>query len=126
MGTSLRSYADLAQLIDAYTGGVGLSTHSRTRFDARGDCVPFISFNGKCLLRNQDRMFDIIAEVLHRYQYTDLARLKNLLREYRAGLESMVIHNGHRLAISLASRKESLNLWSLLGPNIKRVSSPMS
>jgi hypothetical protein len=52
-------------------------------------------------------MFDIIAEVLHHYQYTDLARLKNLLREYRAGLESMVIHNGHRLAISLASRKFS-------------------
>jgi Zn-dependent M16 (insulinase) family peptidase len=107
MGTRMRSYADMAQLIDAYTGGIGLSTHSRTRFDSAGDCVPFISFNGKCLLRNQDRMFDIIAEVLHHYQYTDLARLRNLLREYRAGLESMVIHNGHRLAISLASRKFS-------------------
>ena len=107
MGTRVRSYEDMAQLIDAYTGGIGLSTHSRTRFDSAGGCVPFISFNGKCLLRNLDRMFDIIRELLHRYQYTDLVRLKNLLREYRAGLESMVIHNGHRLAISLASRKFS-------------------
>jgi len=107
MGTSVRNYADMAQLIDAYTGGIGLSTHSRTRFDTAGDCVPFISFNGKCLLRNQDRMFDIIREVLHHYEFTDRARLKNLLLEYRAGLESMVIHNGHRLAISLASRKFS-------------------
>ena len=107
MGTSIRGYAEMAQLIDAYTGGIGLSTHSRTRFDTAGDCVPFISFNGKCLLRNQDRMFDIIQEVLHNYKFTDLARLKNLLLEYRAGLESMVIHNGHRLAISLASRKFS-------------------
>jgi len=107
MGTSMRNYADLAQRIDAYTGGVGLATHSRTRFGAAGACVPFISFNAKCLLRNQDRMFDIIQEVLHHYEFSDLARLKNLLLEYRAGLESMVIHNGHRLAISLASRKFS-------------------
>ncbi len=107
MGTSIRNYDEMAQLIDAYTGGIGLAAHSRTRFDTAGVCMPFISFNAKCLLRNQDRMFDISQEVLHHYEFTDLARLKNLLLEYRAGLESMVIHNGHRLAISLASRKFS-------------------
>jgi Zn-dependent M16 (insulinase) family peptidase len=107
MGTSIRDYADMAQRIDAYTGGIGLSTHSRTRFDNAGNCVPFISFNGKCLLRNQSQMFDIIQEVLHHHEFVDHTRLKNLLLEYRAGLESMVIHNGHRLAISLASRKFS-------------------
>ena len=52
-------------------------------------------------------MFDIIRELLHQYDFSDTARLKNLLLEYRAGLESMVIHNGHRLAISLASRRFS-------------------
>jgi len=52
-------------------------------------------------------MFDIIQEVLHQHEFADLSRLKNLLLEYRAGLESMVIHSGHRLAISLASRKFS-------------------
>jgi len=107
MGTRIRNYADMAQRIDAYTGGIGLSTHSRTRFDPAGDCLPFISFNGKCLARNQGQMFDIIQEVLHQYEFTDLSRLKSLLLEYRAGLESMVIHNGHRLAMSLASRNFS-------------------
>jgi Zn-dependent M16 (insulinase) family peptidase len=52
-------------------------------------------------------MFDIIQELLHHSDFSDLPRLKNLLLEYRAGLESMVIHNGHRLAISLASRNLS-------------------
>jgi len=117
MGTRSRNYAELAQLIDAHTGGIGLSTHSRTRFDPAGECVPFISFNGKCLLRKQDRMFDIIRELLHEYDFSDTTRLKNLLLEYRAGLESMVIHNGHRLAISLASRRFSSSralgeIWS--------------
>ena len=107
MGTTIRDYAEMARRIDAYTGGIGLSTHARTRFDGPGDCIPFISFNGKCLLRNRDQMFDIIQELLHHSDFSDLTRLKNLLLEYRAGLESMVVHNGHRLAISLASRNLS-------------------
>jgi hypothetical protein len=107
MGTAVHDYAEMARRIDAYTGGIGLSTHARTRFDGPGDCIPFVSFNAKCLFRNQDQMFDIIQELLHQPDFSDLTRLKNLLLEYRAGLESMVIHNGHRLAISLASRNLS-------------------
>ena len=107
MGTAVRDYAEMARRIDAYTGGIGLSTHARTRFDGLGDCVPFVSFTAKSLLRNQDQMFDIIQELLHQSDFCDLTRLKNLLLEYRAGLESMVIQNGHRLAISLASRNLS-------------------
>jgi len=107
MGTATRDYAEMARRIHAYTGGIGLSTHARTRFDPAGNCVPFISVNGKCLFRNQDRMFDIIQELLHHADFSDLTRLRNLLLEYRAGLESMVIHSGHRLAISLASRNLS-------------------
>ncbi len=107
MGTTQRDYAEMAQRIDAYTGGVGLSTHARTRFDGTGDCVPFISFNGKCLLRNREPMFDIIQELLHHSDFSDLTRMKSILLEYRAGLESMVIPSGHRLAISLAARNLS-------------------
>ena len=107
MGTTKRDYAEMAQRIDAYTGGIGFSTHARTRFDDIGDCVPFISFNGKCLLRNQEPMFDIIQELLHHSDFSNLTRLKSILLEYRAGLEAMVIHSGHRLAISLAARNLS-------------------
>ena len=107
MGTAVRDYAEMARRIDAYTGGIGLSTHARTRFDGAGECTPFVSINAKCLDRNRDQMFDILQELLHQSDLSDLSRLKNLLLEYRAGLESMVIHNGHRLAISLASRNLS-------------------
>ena len=107
MGTRQRDYVEMARRVDLYTGGVGLSSHARTRFDTAGDCLPFVSFNAKCLFRNQQHMFDIIREMLHEYDFSDLERLKNLLLEYRAGMESAVIHNGHRLAISLASRNFS-------------------
>ena len=113
VGTAMHEYTDMAQRIDLYTGGITLSTHARTGFDSSGNCVPFVSFNGKCLNRNREHMFEIVAELIHQPSYSDCARLKNLLLEYRAALESMVVGNGHRLAISLASR--NLSVTSSLG-----------
>jgi Zn-dependent M16 (insulinase) family peptidase len=107
MGTSKHDYTEMAQRIDAYTGGVGLSAHPRTRYDDDGGCLPFIAMNSKCLDRNQEPMFDIIQELIHHFDFSNFSRLKSLLLEYKAGLESMIVHNGHRLAISLASRKFS-------------------
>jgi Zn-dependent M16 (insulinase) family peptidase len=108
IGTSLHDYTEMVRRIAAHTGGMGLSTHSRTRYDQNGTCLPFISFSAKCLVRNQEKMFEIIQELIAHFDFSDHARLKNLLVEYRAGLQSMIVHNGHRLAISVASRNFSL------------------
>ena len=106
-GTTIHDYSQMARRIDAYTGGVGLATHARTRYDDKGSCLPFISFSGKCLVRNQEKMFEIIQELIAHFDFSDYSRLKNLLNEYRAGFESAIVHNGHRLAISAASRNFS-------------------
>jgi Zn-dependent M16 (insulinase) family peptidase len=104
MGTDSCDYAQMARRMDLYTGGIGFSANARTRFDDDGNCLPFISFSGKCLNRNQERMFDILHELSSRLDFSDHQRLRQLVLEYRAGLEAAVVHNGHRLAISLASR----------------------
>ncbi|MEE8399652.1 MAG: insulinase family protein, partial [Desulfobacterales bacterium] len=96
------------QRIATYTGGISLSAQARTGFDNSGNCIPIVSFSGKCLDRNQEPMFEIVEELLCQYDFSDLSRLKTLLLEYKAGLESMVIPGGHRLAMSLASRSFSL------------------
>ena len=106
-GTAIHDYSEMARRIDAYTGGIGLATNARTRYDNDGSCLPFISFSGKCLVRNQQKMFEIIQELIAHFDFSDHARLKNLLNEYRAGLQSAIVHNGHRLAISAASRNFS-------------------
>jgi Zn-dependent M16 (insulinase) family peptidase len=107
IGTTRRDYTEVARRIDAVTGGVGLSAHARTGFDGAGACIPFVALSAKSLLRNLTPMFDIVAELLACLDFSDTARLKNLLLEYRSGLESMIVPNGHRLAISLASRRFS-------------------
>ena len=117
IGTTEYDYTAMANRIDLYTGGVSLAAHSRTRFDDNGNCIPFLSFNAKSLDRNQEPMLAIVEELIFKSDFSNLSRLKNLLMEYRASLESMVIHNGHRLAISLASRNFSTTrnlseIWS--------------
>lgn len=117
LGTARRDYAELARFLDRYTGGVGLSAQARTRYEGRGDCVPFVTLTGKCLNRNEDRLFEIIGELLTESAFSDLGRMRTLLLEYRAGLESSVVSNGHGLAMSLAARnfspaRQLVEIWS--------------
>lgn len=109
MGTNVHDYTEIARLVDAYTGGIGMSPSVRTGFDDAGNCIPFLSFGGKCLDRNQPKMFDIIEEFVTKYDFSNLSRLKTLLLEYKASLEATVVNSGHRYAISLASRNLSLS-----------------
>ena len=106
IGTSRHSYNEIAQLIDLYTGGIGLSINAGANFADTDEnaCLPIMSFAAKCLSRNQKKMFELIDELLCEYRFSDMKRLKQLLLEYRSNMESSVVSSGHRYAISLASR----------------------
>ncbi len=107
LGTKKRDYVSLARAISAVSGGIGLDCHVRTSYAPSQGFLPFVSFNGKCLNRNITPFFDLIKECAFDYDFSDQDRLKSLLMEYRAGLESGVVQNGHMLAISLAGRNFS-------------------
>ena len=106
-GTAIHDFAAMARRIDLYTGGIIMSANARQHYSASGRCLPYITLNGKSLFRNQAHLFDILSEFLLSYRFTDLTRLKSLMLEYKAAMEAMIVHNGHRLAISLASRNFS-------------------
>ncbi|MFZ2633908.1 MAG: insulinase family protein [Desulfosalsimonadaceae bacterium] len=105
-GTAKHTYAEIAHLLDLYTGGMGLSVVAGTSFDTarENDCMPMMTFSAKCLSRNIEKMYDLIRELLCEFAFTDHQRLKNLLLEYRSDMESSVVSSGHRFAMSLASR----------------------
>ena len=107
VGTKNYSYEDLARRIDATTGGIGLSANARTLYDGSGSLMPFVAFSAKCLNRNLEEMYLLLNELLLAFNFEDQRRLRVLLAEYQAGMESAIIHNGHRLAISLSSRNFS-------------------
>ncbi len=104
MGTAAKDYVELARYLDRYTGGLGLAVQAHRRFDDQGPTLPMVTIGGKCLDRNRDRLYDVLGELLHRIAFDDLEQLKRVIMEFRAMQEAAVVHNGHRLAISLASR----------------------
>jgi presequence protease len=105
-GTTRHSYGEIGQLIDLYTGGIGVSVNVGAGFmdPSPASCLPYLWFNAKCLSRNIDHMFDLGTELLCLTDFSDLGLLKRLLLEYRSNLESAVVSSGHMFAISLASR----------------------
>jgi Zn-dependent M16 (insulinase) family peptidase len=104
IGTQRRDYVEMVRRINTHMGGLGFSAAARTPIGAAGQSLPLVFLGAKCLQRNVDQMFDIVAELLSEADFSDQNRLGTLLAEYRAGLETAVIHTGHRLAISLAAR----------------------
>ncbi len=108
-GTTRHSYGEIGQLIDLYTGGIGVSVNAGAGFidPSPASCFPFLWFNAKCLSRNIDNMFDLGTELLCCNDFSDTSLLKRLILEYRSILESAVVSSGHMLAISLASRNFS-------------------
>jgi len=103
-GTKKNSYDKIAAFMDLYTGGVSISPFSGTYFSKEAQSHSFIAVQGKALDRNIDKLFDLIKECLEEYNFQDFERLKNLLLQYKAGMEASIVSTGHRYAISLSSR----------------------
>ncbi|MCB9480376.1 MAG: insulinase family protein [Desulfobacteraceae bacterium] len=106
-GTKQRDYIDFTRKVDAVTGGFGLAPLVRTSVFDNNSVFSGISFGTKCLERYQKDMFELISELIRDYSFDDTKRIKSLLLQFRSGLESAVVQNGHKLAISLASRNLS-------------------
>ncbi|MFU8770418.1 MAG: insulinase family protein, partial [Desulfotignum sp.] len=103
-GTRTRSYVEMAEKMDRFTGGVTLSPFSGSYFDKEADSHVFLALQGKALDRNIPHLFDIINDFVLAYGFIDLDRLRNLLLQYQAGMEASIVATGHRYAISLSSR----------------------
>ena len=107
-GTKKNSYEKIAELMDLYTGGISLTPFSGSYFSKEAEAHSFIAIQGKALDRNVEKMFDLVKEVIEEYSFTDLDRMKSLLLQYQAGMESSIVSTGHRYAISLSSRHLSI------------------
>ncbi len=103
-GTQKRDYAGMAELMDLYTGGVSISPFAGTGFCEKETVLAFLSYQGKALETNVEKLFDILSEFVAQAAFSDLIRLERLLYEFRAQLEASIVANGHRYALSLSSR----------------------
>jgi hypothetical protein len=103
-GTRKKDFVTLAREIAANTGGMGASCVAMTAHDEKASPCSWVSLDVKCLEKKRESALNLFEEIVFETDFSDLARLGQLVSEYAALLESGVVANGHRYAMSLCSR----------------------
>ena len=98
LDTENYSYADLNSEIDLHTGGIGtgLSVSSLHK-EADMFKLHFVA-RVKTTLPKLEKGLELVYEILTKTKFEDLARLKEIIQEYRVGMEQSLMSSGHRFA----------------------------
>ena len=102
MDTENFDYAELDSEIDIYTGGIGCSVSSYTRADDVKSYRTFMEIHTKTLHENLEETFRLFREILLHTDFSDAARLREILEEERAGSRQELASSGHATALMRA------------------------
>ncbi len=97
MGTETEDYVKLSQRIGKSTGGIYGSSVSVTTQGSR-ETRAMLMIRGKSTMGKSTEMLNIIRDVLLTTKFDDRERLKQIVLEEKAGLESGLTPAGHRFA----------------------------
>eukprot|EP00177_Eucheuma_denticulatum_P006126 GFKZ01011175.1.p1 GENE.GFKZ01011175.1~~GFKZ01011175.1.p1 ORF type:complete len:1114 (+),score=171.48 GFKZ01011175.1:353-3343(+) len=100
LGTMKQDFASLQQRIGAETGGIRGSTMISQMYaaDGNGPAMAKMIVRGKCMLSQVDSLFDLVGEILTEVDINNKDRVRQLLIEERAGIESGIAGSGHTVA----------------------------
>jgi presequence protease len=116
IGCGGRTYEQHLEYLLQHTGGIGVSLDLGIQADHLDHMRPSLSIRGKALKREMPKLFPIFRDMLLGADFTDTARIKELLMQHLHGLENSIQHSSLRYAVSLAAKGFSIaskinNLW---------------
>eukprot|EP00899_Mesostigma_viride_P012227 jgi/Mesvir1/21004/Mv08062-RA.1 len=98
-GTDKLSFVQLTNRIGRRTGGISASSFvSAVRGEP--DAVGYLTLKGKAMAGAAGEMFEIMADILRNARMDDAERVKQMVLETKAGMESRMVGSGHSLAAS--------------------------
>jgi Zn-dependent M16 (insulinase) family peptidase len=101
LGTKTKSPQELASLLDLYFGQINTSVVSAKNVNSTKTLKKFkLSF--KALEKNQEEAFDLINEILFEVKLVQTQKLKEIVLETKAGLETGLVSSGHVVALNNA------------------------
>lgn len=103
MRTSRYDVGEIDQLIQTYTGGISFNSHLAESSSSLNEYEDAILISSHCLERNNEKMFEVLAEMFNNVQLTDVNRFTTLVNTLSSELINGVSQNGHRYAMSIAS-----------------------
>jgi presequence protease len=105
VGAAGYSYLQMAERLEAATGGISLSTDIlEAPVDFR-QLQAVISLRGKALVRNAGPLFTILADLSRAPDFTDLERLRTVLNQVRTNLDNSIPGSGHSYAARAAASR---------------------
>lgn len=98
LDTTKRGYGDLSNDVNIYTGGINFRTSVYNQNNAPMEYSAKFVAQGKSFYTDQDKMFELIEEILKETDFSSKARLKEVLVEMRSRLQMNMVSSGHEIA----------------------------
>ena len=103
VGAADYSYVEMAQRIEASTGGISASIDIFDNLDSLDSFQPWLHIRGKALERNLLDMSKILADVCATANFNDLDRLATLIGQIKSSWENAIPGAGHSYAARTAA-----------------------
>ena len=94
MGTATEDYVKLSQRIGKGTGGISSTAVTATVIGSR-ESVAKLFLRGKATVQQAAELLNILKDVLLTAKFDNRERLKQIVLEERAGMESALVPQGH-------------------------------
>lgn len=94
MGTDKEDYVKLSQRIGKSTGGIRGSAATATTLKSK-ESVLMLFMRGKATIQQSSELLSILKDVLLSANFDNRERLKQIVLEEKAGLESSLVPSGH-------------------------------
>jgi presequence protease len=117
IGAAGRSYLDMAERIEAETGGIHGGCEILEHPDNSARFISSLVIKGKALNHKADKLFEILTDLCTAPDFTNLERLHTVLNQLRTSLENSISGSGHSYAARAAAAQLSASasrreIWS--------------
>lgn len=108
LGVGKRSYRETLEFLLEHTGGVDVAYELSPHVNHNDRLSPSVAIRGKALASKSSKLFEVIRDALEVVDFTDKARLKELLVQHNESLVSSVRNSPMGYAISAACADKSV------------------
>ncbi|MCQ2492367.1 MAG: insulinase family protein [Lachnospiraceae bacterium] len=103
VNTKNYTYNELANEININTGGIGCSYSVIPLHDEKRSLYPFWHISAKCFYNKIPEAFRLVKEIFFHSDFTDKARLKEIIAREHTQMKSSFSAGGHKTAASRAA-----------------------
>jgi Zn-dependent M16 (insulinase) family peptidase len=103
VGTDKSSYVELAQKIEAVSGGISSRTSLLEDPLDHARYTASFEIKGKALVRNAAALCELLGEILHGVDFSNIGRIRQVLDQLRISLANSVPSSGHSYAARAAA-----------------------